>query len=68
MKILSLFIFLLLGYAQVSLAQKDSVVIPDPDEYDWSTHLYLGAQLKNSLNRQGVDKNHFCDGPRRLCR
>lgn len=26
------------------------------------------SQLKNSLNRQGVDKNHFCDGPRRLCR
>ena len=65
MKTFSLFIFFLLGYTQVLLAQKDSVVIPDPDEYDWSTHIYLGpfinmsignyAQLKNALNRQGID-------------
>lgn len=70
MKTFSLFICLLLGYAQTSLAQKDSVVIPDPDEYDWSTHLYLGApyinmsignyaQLKNALNRQGIDFGRF---------
>ena len=61
-----IFFFLLLaGWAQTTLAQIDSVVIPDPDEYDWSSHLYLGApfinnsigsytHLRNSLNQQGL--------------
>ena len=46
-------------------AQKDSVVIPEPKEYEWNSHLYIGApftnfsfsnysQLKNTLNNQGI--------------
>ena len=61
-----IFFFLLLaGWAETTFAQIDSVMIPDPDEYDWSSHLYLGApfinnsigsytHLRNSLNQQGL--------------
>lgn len=46
-------------------AQQDSVVIPEPKEYEWNSHLYIGApinnfsfsnysQLKNTLNNQGI--------------
>jgi hypothetical protein len=53
------------GWVHTTFAQIDSVVIPDPDEYEWNSHLYLGApyinlslssfvQLRNSLNQQGA--------------
>jgi hypothetical protein len=48
-----------------SAAQQDSVVIPDPNQYEWNSHAYIGApvvnlsfsnfsQLKNTLNNQGI--------------
>jgi opacity protein-like surface antigen len=48
-----------------SAAQQDSVVIPEPKQYEWNSHLYIGAplnnfsfsnysQLKNTLNNQGI--------------
>jgi|GEM_PF-1666258 len=64
--------FLLMSWAQTTFAQIDSVVIPDPDEYEWNTHLYLGApyinlsfsnfsQLRNSLNQQGAKFSQLQD-------
>ena len=60
-----LFVFLLSGWVHTTFAQIDSVVIPDPDEYEWNSHLYLGApfinnsignyaHLRSSLNQQGI--------------
>lgn len=52
-------------WAFKSAAQQDSVVIPEPKEYEWNSHFYIGApfvnfsfnnypQLKNTLNNQGI--------------
>jgi hypothetical protein len=61
---------LFIGIVNSLFAQRDSVVIPDPDEFVWSYHLYLGspilnlsvshfAQLRNALDQQAIGFSKF---------
>lgn len=66
---LSFLLFLTLsGIFLQSKAQQDSVVIPDPDDFQRHSHVYIGApfinfnithypQLKQALNTQGIEYN-----------
>jgi hypothetical protein len=65
MKLSLLFLLILLSVFNESNAQQDSVIIPDPDEFQRHSHLYIGApyinfnvthypHLKQAFNSQGI--------------
>ena len=65
MRLLFLFFLIFLGTFIKSNAQQDSVIIPDPDEFQRHSHFYIGApfinfngthypHLKQAFNSQGI--------------
>ncbi len=47
MKLFCLFPLIFFGTFVKSNAQQDSVAIPDPDEFKWHSHIYIGAPFVN---------------------